>query len=229
MHEIDLAEIAKRPDWKDILLSTVKEQNIDPWDVDIVKLVTSFVNKIKQMKELNLWIPANAILAASVLLRMKSDSWTLREREQELFIPPDFFTPFVSEQVDNVDLVLLSRETTRKITLDELLTAVEDVIKKERKKAVVRRKEPPVIPQYLLELSNPESKEFKQKVEEVYSKVLSTLDSKNMTLFTNILPEKTRTGVISTLMPLLYLANQQKIKIWQEKVFGEIFIVPVDT
>ena len=224
MHELDLAEIAKRPDWKDILLDTVRENSIDPWDVDVQKLVKAFLEKIRRMRELNLWVPANAVLAASILLRMKSDSWKLRPEEVQVFIPDEFFMPLASEQAEKIELVPLSRETQRKITLEELMLAVEDVIKKEKKKAVRRKREPEPIPEYLLELSNPNSEEFKKRVEEVYQRIVSTLDSRRMTVFTNILPERTREGVIRTLFPLLYLASQQRVSVWQDRVFGEIFI-----
>ncbi len=225
VHELDLASIASRPDWKDLLLETVRENDIDPWDVDIAKLVHSFLEKIKRMRELNLWVPANAVLAASILLRMKSDSWKLRQEEVQGFIPENFFTPLVTvDKPEDLGLLPITRETKRKITLEELMLAVEDVIKREKKRAARKKKEPEPIPEYLIELSNPSSEEFKKLVEQVYEKIVSTLDSRRMTMFTNILPEKTREGVIKTLFPLLYLATQQRVVLWQDQVFGEIFI-----
>ena len=226
MQQIDLADIASRPDWKDLLFSTVKEQELDPWDVDITKLVLSFVDKLKEMRGLNLWVPANAILAASILLRMKSDSWIIRKPEVGLFIPDQvlFEEPV---DVDSLSMMPVARETTRKISLDELMVAVEDIIKRERKKASRKKREPDPIPDYLFDLTDPDSDDFKERVDGVYSRIMGTLDSGRMTLFSNILSECSRIEVINTLLPLLYLASQDKVKIWQEASFGDIFIEPV--
>ena len=225
MQQIDLADIASRPDWKDLLFSTVKEQELDPWDVDITRLILLFVDKIKEMREMNLWVPANAILAASILLRMKSDAWTIRKQDVSLFIPDQIL---FEEPVDVDSLMPVARETTRKISLDELMVAVEDIISRERKKALKKKREPDPIPEYLFDLTDPDSDDFKERVEGVYSRIMTTLDSGRMTLFSNLLSECSRLEVINTLLPLLYLASQDKVRIWQEDSFGDIFIEPVN-
>jgi len=76
-------------------------------------------------------------------------------------------------------------------------------------------------------LTDPDSDDFKERVDGVYSRIMGTLDSGRMTLFSNILSECSRIEVINTLLPLLYLASQDKVKIWQEASFGDIFIEPV--
>jgi chromatin segregation and condensation protein Rec8/ScpA/Scc1 (kleisin family) len=45
-----------------------------------------------------------------------------------------------------------------------------------------------------------------------------------MLLFSDLLEKKTREEAIFVLLPLLHLAQDRKIDIKQEKMFGEIFI-----
>lgn len=217
---LDLMEIAVQPEWKQILTDIVHKEKMNPWDIDISLLTSSFLGKIRKMRELDFRIPANAVLASSILLRYKSDAWLLRETtdsEQLVWIPNQLITePIIP------DLEPISRITKRKVSLEELIAAVEDAIKKEKKKARKTRTRTS-IPESLLKLVE-ETEDFDKRLEEVFEKVSKSMDKDNMMLFSQLLKEKTVDEMINYFVPVLHLANKQRLHVWQERIFGDIFI-----
>jgi len=56
----------------DLLLSLIKENEIDIYDIPIFKITEQFLDYIKKMKDLNLELTADFIVMASTLLEIKS-------------------------------------------------------------------------------------------------------------------------------------------------------------
>lgn len=218
---LDLFKIASNPDWKEMLVDIVTGEKMDPWDIDISLLTLRFLENIKRMKELDFRIPANAILASSILLRFKSDSWTLLEEEvrfdEGIYIPDQLITePIIPE------LIPITRITKRKVTLDELISSIEDAIKKEKKKAT-KSSVQSLIPKTLIDIVE-QDENFEKRLEDMYKKVRTMVDKDNLVLFSQLLKEKSVEEMIDHFVPLLHLANKQKLYLWQEKIFGDIFI-----
>ncbi len=220
--KIDLVELASQPEWKEMLFNIVKKEGMDPWDIDISLLTSKFVEHVNSLKRMDFRIPANAVLASSILLRYKSNNWKLSEEREEyplIFIPDEI----IPEPVP-IELEPVTRITKRKVTLEELINAIEDVMKKEKKAAQKHKPKKPEIPTSILKLVNVDEEDFERVEEEVLQRIMKTLDKTRMTVFSNILKSNTTEEVISTLVPVLHLAHKGKIVIWQEEVFGEIFI-----
>ena len=59
--------------WKLMLLNLVKEEGLDPWNVDIRVLSERFIEMVKTMKDMDLRVSGKIILAAAILLRLKSE------------------------------------------------------------------------------------------------------------------------------------------------------------
>ena len=59
--------------WKTLLLELVKSEQMDPWDIDISELTKQYLQMLKEMKEANLRISGKVVLAAAILLRIKSN------------------------------------------------------------------------------------------------------------------------------------------------------------
>ena len=223
--ELDIIGMAERPEWKEILVDVVKKQNLNPWDIDIALVSQKYLERVKELKKLNLRVSANIILAASILLRYKSDSWILKEEEPlPVMIPDEIYSEPIFPQLESV-----LRTTTRKVSLEELIAAVEDIMVKEKKKAehqsrVLER----IIPDSLLEMAVG-SENFDIKLKEALEEVKRNVDQENLVLFSDLLEEKNAAEVIDHLVPLLFLANDGKIALWQETAFSEIFINLLET
>ncbi|HDP74054.1 MAG TPA: hypothetical protein ENN46_03820, partial [Candidatus Woesearchaeota archaeon] len=58
--------------WRDILYRIVKEQNLDPWDVDVSLLSAEYLKTVKKLKELDFYLSGEIVLASALLLKLKS-------------------------------------------------------------------------------------------------------------------------------------------------------------
>jgi len=198
---------------------------MDPWNIDISEITEVFMSGIKTKQKLNLKISANVVLAASILLRYKSDAFNLHERQDKelegaVFIPDEIY---VQETIPTLSPQL--RITKRKVTLDELISAVEDIITKEKNKSTRQRiKIEKFIPKSLLEIAMQSPENFEKELKNVFDRIKSDSNGESLSMFSNIIKEKTTEGVLATLLPVLHLANKRVVSLWQEEVFGEIFI-----
>lgn len=235
----DLLTIVETPEWKRILLDLVKSERMDPWDIDIVYLARKYLERIRSMSSNNLYVPANAVLACAILLNMKADvlrQYYVEEEESDEYVE-DFAVIFdvVEEVPADVrreeklqrppEVLPPARITTRRVTLDELLAAMERVMKV--KKTVRRRPEvsPDVIDVFMEEM---EREDVGRLVQETYERIKASLDSEGITTLSRVLPDNTALSVVNTLLHVLYLANEGKVNVWQEKPFDEVFISVVE-
>lgn len=219
--ELDLIGIAEKPEWKEILIDVVKNQNLDPWDIDLSLVSQKYLERVKELKQLNLRVSANVVLASSILLRYKSDSWVLTQEEEvmNIMIPDEIYSEPIVPQLES-----MLRTTTRKVSLEELIAAVEDIMGKEKKKAEKQsRLLERIVPDSLLEIAA-NSEDFEKKLKDSLEKIKKNMDEENLILFSDLVDKKTADGVINNLIPVLHLANDGKVSVWQEKAFGEIFI-----
>ena len=81
--DFNIVDLVNEATWKDLLIELVHKNMLDPWNIDIIDIVDKYVNAVKAMKVLDLRVPANIILAASILLRMKSEMLSINEPEEE--------------------------------------------------------------------------------------------------------------------------------------------------
>ncbi|MEM4662627.1 MAG: ScpA family protein [Candidatus Diapherotrites archaeon] len=210
--DIDLMDIIEQPTWKTILLDLVKREKMDVWAIDLVELSQKYLQRIQEMKEKSLRIPANAMLACAILLKLKSQTIKLPTEEPE------------SEPLPEIgelpELKPISRIKERSITLDELLAEIDAVIEKTKTKSIAtERKE-------LIAIDVPTmlKQDLGKKIEEVYRRIVEYADEHGLTLFSQIVEKCNLLEVVTTFICLLFLASDGKINLWQETFFGEIFI-----
>ena len=216
--ELDsLVEMIEKPTWKTLLVNTVRSEDMDPWSIDVSTITSKYAERLKKMRLIDFRVPANAVLASAILVRFKSDSWDL--------VPKEVSAGESLEEYEDLglfefpELETTQRLTTRRVTLEELIQAVEQVMVKTKKKAESRK-----IPVEVMEFTIGEKEEFQKGAEEVYKRVLEKADSEDLALFSDILEEKTKAETVRVLLSLLHLACEDRVSVWQEKQFGEIFI-----
>ena len=217
----DVIRIAGMPDWKDVILAIVRKEGLDPWDIDVAKVSESYLDEVKKLRMLNLHLSANVILAASVLIRLKADSWQLRPIEAPdcFWIPDGVIIEPVFPQLTPV-----MRTTPRKITLDELILAVGDIMKITARREARRERLHVEVPPALLNIIVTNKEDFEKLQNETYGRIRESADKNGLVLFSNLVQEKTREEVIRNFIPILHLSCQKKVLLWQDQVFGEIFI-----
>lgn len=214
--KVDLEQLVAQPTWREMLLDLVVSERLDPWNIDLVDIASKYLQRIKNLQKLDLRVPANLILAASILLRFKSDA--LRFEEEEQVVEQQ---TFIDEAQAPVEIPMLSLRTRiprkRKVTLNELMGALEEVFEEQK-----RRQEKPVVREKIV-IDIPKYNITKQ-MNEIFERVKQTADASGLVTFSSLLKERSRKEIIYTLLPILHLAQDGKLSIFQEKFFGEIFI-----
>lgn len=202
--------------WEFILLDIVKSEEIDPWDIDITKLTSTYLERIRKMKELDLRIPARIVLAAAILLRMQSETLSLTKSDEDMFDelfgggeePP----AEVPEQVPMLDL-RMTRKPLRKITLSDLISTLETALEKSQRERAIP---------YQVALHLPEV-DISEMITTLYNKIYNRPEERIP--FSSLVPKKTASSAVDTFLPLLHLANEQKVDLEQEGIFEELFVL----
>ncbi len=136
--ELDIESMVAKPTWKQILMDLILTERIDPWNIDICTISDRFLAKVREMKKLDLLIPANVILAAAILLRYKSGFLRLYDPQpMQETLPVE--ESYAMEEMPQ--LVISSRiPPKRQISLEELTQEIESVIKYENNVYVPKHK-----------------------------------------------------------------------------------------
>ena len=239
----DLEDMMHEMFWKDILYEIVR--NMNPWDIDISQLATRYAEKVENMKKMNFKIPANVVIVSSVLLRMKADminSMSFNpddyyndykdmnnkdENEFEFILQnfdPTLFaeTNMQSEMSDWASVAIAikpKRVPKRRVTVFELISAIQEVLEDKKIKSY-RMNSKSKSGGKSLEINI--NRDMEKLIEETYLKVIEILSNKKIVLFSEIAHD--RDEIISTLISLLHLSYNQRLKLKQERLFDEIFI-----
>lgn len=217
--------------WQSLLYELVKKEEMDPWDIDISLLTKNYITIIKKMKELNFRISGKVLLAAAVMLRIKSNRLLnedlsefdkLIAGEEEEFDDLTFEENYEnSEESEKPNLIPRTPQPRkRKVSIYDLVDALKIAL--EVKKRRVMNSIPPT------NVSVPKkTRDVTQVIREVYGKIKSFIfDNNNKRItFSQLVPSKSKEDIIYTFIPLLHLTNQRKIDLIQEKHFGEINIM----
>jgi len=225
VQDIDLVELIYRPNWKNILFDIVKSNKMDPWDIDVAILAEKYLDRINSMEDVNLRIPANAILTSAILLRFKSRSLKITSiKEEDDFLEEQGLIDgainskdFIQTMDDIPDLRPLRQARQGKVTLDELVFAIEKVIVKTKKSVPITRTPPK------FDIPLPEF-DFKKAEKEIMDEMKLKADTEGMITFSELVQGKTRIELIQAFIVLLMLSTEGELSLLQEEFFGEIII-----
>lgn len=199
-----------------ILLGLVQEHKLDPWDVDIEKIAGVYMQRVREMQEFDLRVSGRMLLSASVLLRMKSDfvfnGRKKPDAEEELKEMFDLDLPELGQ-------ITIIQRSPRKITLLDLMGALQAALKDTPTRKLVHRRKLEKIMQTLSEYHT----NIERYLEELYQRVKSLTASGQETSLSALVLERTRLAVARTLLLLLFLDVQGKVVLRQPEPFGEIF------
>ena len=59
--------------WQEIIYDLINSEQLDPWDVNITILTDRYMIKIQELEETDFFISSKVLLAAALLLRIKSE------------------------------------------------------------------------------------------------------------------------------------------------------------
>lgn len=196
----------------DMLMSLVFAREVDPWNIDIVELTEKYLEQIQRAEELDLRLTGKTYLVATILLRMQSESFFIEEKEEE---------EEEEEELDFEPSPILPplRRRSGKITLPELLNALL-VVLEEREK---RKDKPKKLPERHVVRVDIYRVDIKKYVDELFLRI-KLIASGEIITFSQLLIDKSPLFIARTFLYLLFLEMSQRVEIWQEAEFGEIYI-----
>src|SRR3989344_3512272 len=59
--------------WQEIIYDLINTEQLDPWDINLSVLTNKYLAKIQELEEADFFVSSKVLLAASLLLRIKSD------------------------------------------------------------------------------------------------------------------------------------------------------------
>ncbi len=213
--EQELVNVIKVPEWKSELIRIVEREGMDPWDIDIVRLAEAYRKEIEKRKD-DLTLPANAVLACSILLYLKAKVLRPVVEEPEPVMEEPEPLEVVEVEETPLEVVAPVRVVRRRVTLDELMDAMEKIMRVKTRKRVKPE-------QITYELPEPEEDSAEEIVEEVYKLLKDRADSDNMVLLSRVLPEDPK-EFARFIFSLVYLASQGRVDLLQDRPFGEVIV-----
>lgn len=205
----------------DILLQLVQMGRVDPWNIDIVDLTEKYIQRLREMKELDLRVSARAILAASILVRMKSEALLQEEEEGE---EEDSEEERIRVEVEPLAPPL--RRVERYYTFDDLIEALMDALEEaERRKPRKKKREEIEEEVFVVEDFRVDIEKHVNRLYEIVKKIYA--ETRKPIRFWDLVFDNTPKVIARTFLYLLFLANMGKVDLVQEEPFGEILVVPV--
>ncbi|MFP4633249.1 MAG: segregation/condensation protein A [Halobacteriales archaeon] len=234
----------------DVLVDMAREGEIDPWDIDVVRVTDKF---LERLDEGDLARTGRAILYASILVRMKSDYVVEGEVEDDDVEEPWGFEtrgPEVEPAVEYDDGVVddLEREFERRLrrrrvrgrtkpeTLDELIRELRERErgswwKEGREYDTSGSVEPPSFEDYYPEPTTEDAMQaaheddIESRVEEVWRDLEPTFEEREEVLFQELLPAcPSRRLFATTFVALSFLASRGDVYLDQDELFGDLWV-----
>ena len=217
--------------WQTLIYDLIKSERMNPWDIDISLLTNRYIDTLKKLKEANFLISGKVLLAAALLLKIKSDILVDEDFAEfdALLYPQDnldeneLYAEVSKQYIEHEHPKLTIRTPLarkRKVTINDLIFALQKALEVNQRKTLRKLREREVhvhIPERKIDIS--------LLIKNVYEKIVNFFKSKKETLtFDKLVDSEKKEDKILTFIPLLHLDNQEKINLIQEQPFGEIKI-----
>jgi segregation and condensation protein A len=226
--------LGKDPSWQSIIYDLVGSEQLDPWNIDLATLCKGYFEKINQLEQSGFHISSKLLLAAALLLRIKSEillNKYIRDIDSLLFPQEQEIAKLIERiEIDENDIPILSPKTPlprfKKVTLQELINALDVAITTES-----RRIDKEIAKKQAERLSHVDIPKFrriniKERIRHFYARVLSGFKNKKgeVKLPYSHFTGESKEEKIACFLPMLYLSNNGKVWLEQEAHYSEIWV-----
>ncbi len=195
-----------------ILLTDVLQlDKVEPWNVDVGKLVSGFLQEMRQIGDIDFRISGNALYSAAVIFMKKT-----RDLVEMGVLPPD-----EDEDEEDVEIPLIRppfRLANRRVTLQELLVAMDRVLTKgvRQRPIPVRQRRKSTVGPVSFKMDTIRA-DVEETISEVYNDLTDIMNIGQVVKFTDILVEATRREIVRLLFALLHLFARAYIDLWMDE------------
>ncbi len=225
--------------WQSVIYELVRSGKIDPWDLDISILTNEYIKILRNLERLNFQLSGKIVLAAALLLKLKTRDLGLSDLLSlvEYADSPEEINPVKNDEqlaqiTDKRDYHRkappklqpnLPGPRQRKVTVFELVNALKRAIEvEEHRDELLKQRVEETRPQKhrinKIDIQGEIMKVYARIKDILYSTQLKTVE------FTKLVPSNEKKDKIWTFVPLLHLANENKIYLHQEIPFGKIWV-----
>lgn len=227
-----------------ITFELVMQQQLDPWDIDLVNFSTMYLKRAKEEK-IDLIIAGRIIYMAWKILKLQSENLVVSIESKEETYEPFGWADIPSEMwlteddaYSYTNLVMkmpeapieepLRRDSKRKVTLMELLDAF-DQAKKEAEEHQILEKQRKEERERLAELARKRMKgtahedHLEEDVKAIWKRI-KKIPKKTVSLY-DLCKTNDKEELIKIFMSILFLAYDNKILVFQKRFpFGKIYV-----
>lgn len=222
----------------------VLEQGMDPWHIDLVRFTALYLERVKEGTDLDLITAGKLLHMAWSILKLQSERVRSRaepppppEPEPELSwddIPLDVvddpdaaFTDRVLQPGDAPIDEKVRHKGDRKVTLMELVDALEEARREaELRQEILQKRDAEKALRSAKRHSRADAAAHKDDQEGDIAEVWERILGRNgVPIPITDLHAKTREDMVKTLVSILFLAREQRIRVWQDDFpYGMIFV-----
>jgi hypothetical protein len=206
-----------RPPWN-ILFDINKLEKLTPWNVNISYLLNSFLSEMERNGKVDFRASGVALDSSALIYLMKSKLLlTLQEPPAPPKPPGDFVPP---------PLFLPLRHELTSTTIHHLLEVLDDVLKGEKLSHIGRVVPQPVLPAFsdLMPQFDAFLQEIELQLDKLYDLLCEKVKGTGIIEFSALTREMKRLEAIQTFILLLFLAQNGKVKLWQNEETEELYI-----
>jgi chromatin segregation and condensation protein Rec8/ScpA/Scc1 (kleisin family) len=206
-----------RPPWN-ILFELSKLDKLTPWNVNIAYLLRSFLSEMEDMGKVDFRASGVALDSSALIYLMKSKMLlTLQEPPAPPKPPTDFVPP---------PLFLPLRQELTSTTIQNLLAVLDEVLKGEKMLRLDRVVAQPVLPSVSDILPQFEMflAEIELQMDKLYEVLCEKVKGAGIIEFSTLIKGVARIEAVRTFILLLFLAQDGKVKLWQNEETEELYI-----
>ncbi|MEM2147036.1 MAG: hypothetical protein QXJ94_00315 [Candidatus Bathyarchaeia archaeon] len=206
-----------RPPWN-ILFEFHKLEKLTPWNINIAYLLATFLEEMEKTGQIDFRASGVALDSSALIYLMKSKLLLKLEepppppKSPQDFIPPPLFLPL--------------RHELTSTTIRHLLEVLDDVLKSEMLLRPEKATAEPILPtpSEILPQIDYYLMEIEVQMDKLYKSLSEMVKGAGIIQFSAIIRGMTRLEAIRTFILLLFLAQDERVNLWQEEETEEIYI-----
>lgn len=203
------------------LVELVRSHKISPWEIDVGKIVNLYAEKLLTDGALDIRTPARVFHSAATLLRIKS-AYALNGDKNGQQIPEEL-EELLEMELPNLGNLTIEYFVPRKLTLDDLLGALRDVVLEPPKQKETSK---PQVEKIKLNVSQDMDVQLEAMLDNTMDEIKKRHAQGETVTLLSLVDEKTREKVVTTFLLLLFLCSQDRITLDQPEPFEDILVQP---
>lgn len=230
----------------ELLVQMAKQGEIDPWNIDIVKVADQYLKAVAELKESDLKITGKTLLYLAILLRMKSDQLAginyLNPPEEFLdeLLEPDFMDSGKAIQPKlrfySLDEVIKRRTSTkqpriRTVTLTDLIRELQKYEELEKRRSLQEKVEK-VSNRRMMDYADFTADDIEEMAHEEFIEdtilslrnILERILLHQEAVSLTEIVEEGKIDKISAFLALLFLAARGDVSMHQENFYEELYV-----